>query len=193
MKFDRRNPPRALVILIMAVVAIGVGFLGDHLITAVERTVYPQKYETYVSAAAADFGIPEEAIYALIKVESDFDSAAVSGAGAVGLCQLLPSTFENLTDDILYEHLESGMLYDPETNIRYGACYLSRMYDRYGDWDLAFAAYNAGLGRVDGWLADPDLADGKGGLRKIPYKETRNHVKKVKKAWGMYEKLYGEN
>ncbi len=192
MGFDRRNPPRALVIMLLAVLAVGIGFLADHLITLAEKAAYPQEYNEYVEAYAERFGVPEEAIYALIKTESDFDSGAVSGAGAVGLMQLLPSTFEWLTDDILFEHLEPGMLYDPETNIRYGVCYLSRLYDRYADWELAFAAYNAGPGTVDGWLGDPAYADGEGGLKRIPYRETRQHVKKVKRAWDMYERLYGE-
>ena len=108
----------------------------------------------------------------------------------MGLCQIMPDTFLWLTDEVLFEHFEAGMLYDPETNIRYGTYYLSRLYDQFGDWSLAFAAYNAGPGRVEEWLADPDLVDGEGGLRKIPYKETRNYVKKMNRAWERYEKLY---
>ncbi len=191
MKFDRRNPPKALVIALLAVIAIGVGFLADQLITLVEKQIYPKDYAAYVEAAAEAYSIPEEVIYAMIKCESNFDSSAVSSAGAVGLCQLMPDTFLWLTDDILHEHFEPGMLYDPETNIRYGVCYLARLYDRFGDWELALAAYNAGPGRVDEWLSDPAYADGEGGLKKIPFRETRNHVKKVNKTWAKYEKLYG--
>ena len=105
---------------------------------------------------------------------------------------MMPETFEWLTDEILFDHLESGMLYDPETNIKYGTYLLSRFYDRYGDWELVFAAYNGGVGNVDEWLEDPEYADGDGGLKKIPFKETRQYVKKVTDAWDMYERLYGE-
>ena len=42
------------------------------------------------------------------------------------------------------------------------------------------------------WLADPEYSDGEGGLKKIPFRETRNYVKKVTDAWDMYERLYGE-
>ncbi len=191
MKFDRRNPPKALVIVILAVIAVGVGFLFDFLLTLLEKQIYPQDYATYVEASAEAYGVPEEVVYALIKCESDFDSGAVSRAGAVGLCQLMPDTFLWLTDDILYDHFEVGMLYDPETNIRYGVCYLSRLYDRFGDWSLAFAAYNAGPTRVSEWLEDPAYADGEGGLKKIPFRETRQYVKKMNKVWAKYEKLYG--
>ncbi len=190
MRHNRRNLPRAPVIFVIALLAIGIGFLADFLIACVEKQIYPRDYETYVQAASEDYGVPEEIIYAMIKVESDFDSGAVSSAGAVGLCQLMPDTFLWLTDEILYEHLEPGMLYDPETNIRYGVCYLARLYDRYNDWSLALAAYNAGPGNVDKWLEDSSYADGKGGLKKIPFRETRRHVKKVTDAWKKYEKLY---
>ena len=103
---------------------------------------------------------------------------------------IIPSTFKWLTNDILFEHLNEGMLFDPETNIRYGTYYLSYLYDRYGDWELALAAYNGGPGNVDKWLEDDAYADGKGGLQKIPFKETRQFVSRVSKAWEKYDKLY---
>ncbi len=191
MKFDRHNPPKALVIVCIAVIAVGMGFLGDFLITLVEKQIYPKDYAAYVEASAEQFSIPEEALYALIKCESGFDSSAVSSAGAVGLCQITPIAFEEVSEYVLYDHFEFGMMYDPETNIRYGACYLARQYDRFGDWKLALAAYNAGPTVVSDWLKNPDYADGEGGLKTIPYKETREYVKRVEKAWKTYEKLYG--
>ena len=106
---------------------------------------------------------------------------------------MMPETFTWLTDEILFDHLDEGMLYDPETNIKYGTYYLSRLYDRYGDWKLALAAYNGGQGNVDEWLEEPEYADGEGGLRHIPFKETRRYVKKVTDARDMYEKLYEWN
>ena len=176
----------------MALASIGLGFFGDFILTCLERNAYPRDYSEYVSVYAEKYGVPEELVYAVIRTESDFDSGAVSGAGAVGLMQLMPETFRWLTDEILFDHLESGMLYDPETNIRYGTYYLSALYDRYGDWELALAAYNGGLGNVDKWLADDRYADGEGGLKKIPFRETRQFVKRVTAAREKYEKLYAE-
>lgn len=191
-RFDWRNPSHGLVILFLALASIGLGFFGDFVLTCLERNAYPRDYSEYVSAYAEKYGVPEELVYAVIRTESDFDSGAVSSAGAVGLMQLMPSTFKWLTDEILFDHLESGMLYDPETNIRYGTYYLSALYDRYGDWELALAAYNGGLGNVDKWLADDRYADGEGGLKKIPFRETRQFVKRVTAAREKYEKLYAE-
>ena len=185
MKHDWKNPSRAVVIALIAVIAIGIGFLADFVITCFEKRAYPREYAQYVETYAEKYGVPETLIYAVIRTESSFDSGAVSRAGAVGLMQMMPETFQWLTDEILFDHLESGMLYDPETNVRYGTYYLSYLYDRYGDWDLALAAYNGGLGNVDKGLADEEYADGEGGLKKIPFKETRRYVKRVKRAWGI--------
>ncbi len=191
MKHESKGSRRALVIAILAVAAIGLGFLGDFIITCIEKNAYPREYAEYVEVYAEQYGVPENLVFAVIHTESSFDSGAISSVGAVGLMQMLPETFEWLTDEILFDHLESGMLYDPETNIKYGTYLLSRYYDRYGDWELTLAAYNGGPGNVDKWLEDPEYADGEGGLKKIPFKETRNYVKKVADARETYERLYG--
>jgi soluble lytic murein transglycosylase len=193
-KIDWKNPSRAVVISLLAVAAIALGFLTDFIITCFEKAAYPRDFSAYVETYSEAYGVPETVVYAVIRTESDFESGAVSGAGAVGLMQLMPSTFEWLTDDKLFEHLESGMLYDPETNIKYGTYCLSFLYDRYGDWELALAAYNGGLGNVDKWLEDDRYADadGEGGLKRIPFKETRQFVARVTDAWEMYERLYAK-
>ena len=192
MKYEGKSPIRATVIILLAVAAIGIGFLADFIITCFEKDAYPREYAEYVDVYAEAYGVPEILIYAVIRTESSFDSGAVSSAGAIGLMQMMPATFEWLTDEILFEHLEGGMLYDPETNIKYGTYLLSRFYDRYGDWDLALAAYNGGPGNVDEWLEDPAYADGEGGLKKIPFRETRQYVKKINDARATYERLYGD-
>ncbi|MBE6652110.1 MAG: lytic transglycosylase domain-containing protein [Ruminococcaceae bacterium] len=193
MKWNWRNPSRGIMIALLAVIAIGLGFLTDFIITCFEKNSYPQNYAEYVETYTEAYGVPESLVYAVIRTESGFDSGVVSSAGAVGLMQLMPDTFTWLTNEILFDHLESGMLYDPETNIKYGTYYLSRLYDRYGDWELALAAYNGGPGNVDEWLADPAYSDGEGGLSKIPFRETRRYVKKVTDAREVYERLYEKN
>ena len=189
--FDFRSHSRSLMIFLILVISVGLGFLFELCCTGVERLTHPKKYDDYVEVYAQRYDVPPHTVYAVMKSESDFDSAAVSSAGAVGLMQMTPATFDWLTHEILFEHLESGMLYDPETNIRYGVYYLSRLYDRYGDWAVALAAYNAGPTNVDEWLGNPDYADGEGGLAYIPFAETRNYVEKVSKAAKVYDRIYG--
>ena len=197
MKSARRKKTNyGLIVLIVLIISVLFGFIFDVAMTLVEKYIYqkPDEYVEYVEAYSAEFGVPEDLVWSVIKTESGFDSSAVSSKGAVGLMQLMPSTFEWLTDDILREYLGIGMLYDPETNIKYGTYYLSRLYNRFGDWDTAIAAYNGGEGNVSEWLNDKRYSDDGIKLKtdKIPdsYSETKNYVKKVNKALEKYKKLY---
>lgn len=158
----------------------------------IDRAMYPREYQTFVRHYAKQYDVPENLIYAIIRTESGFDPDAVSSVGAIGLMQVMPSTFRWLSDDMLGEGLADGMLYDPETNIRYGIYYLHRLYLRYGDWQTVCAAYNAGNGTVDRWLTDASLIDQRGELipDRIPIGETKAYVKKVKKAYESYCHLY---
>ena len=197
MKSARRKKTNyGLIVLIVLIISVLFGFIFDVAMTLVEKYIYqkPDEYVEYVEIYSAEFGVPEDLVWSVIKTESGFDSSAVSSKGAVGLMQLMPSTFEWLTDDILREYFGIGMLYDPETNIKYGTYYLSRLYNRFGDWDTAIAAYNGGEGNVSEWLKDKRYSDDGIKLKtdKIPdsYSETKNYVKKVNKALEKYKKLY---
>lgn len=178
-----------VVLLTLVAVCVSLYFIFE---PDIDRALYPREYSELVEKYAKQYDVPENLVYAVIRTESSFNPKAVSRAGAVGLMQMMPSTFRWLTDDILAEGLEDDALYDPEVNIRYGTYYLRRMYDRYGDWETALASYNAGSGNVDDWLLDPVLTDWRGHLiaQKIPFEETRNYVKKVVKAYDAYNRLY---
>ncbi len=190
-KRKKKHPFRLALIVVLALLLLGTA-LYFLLGPKIDRALYPREYQTYVERYAKQYDVPANLIYAVIRTESDFDSEAVSSVGAVGLMQMMPSTFRWLSDDMLGEHLEDGMLYDPETNIRYGVYYLRRLYDRYGDWPTACAAYNAGNGRVDGWLEDSSLTNLQGHLiiDRIPIGETRAYVRKIQKAYQAYQRLY---
>ena len=185
---------RPLAILLILAIAIVVGLTVDALWKIADRAVYPQKYSELVSKYAKEYNIPEDVIYATIKVESNFDPEAISVAGARGLMQMLPSTFEWLTgDEHLSENLTPNLLYDPEVNIRYGTYYLKYLYTKFDyNWDTACAAYNGGEGNVAKWLADTKYSDGNGNLTDFPreFGETRNYVKKIRQSRDTYQKLY---
>jgi len=102
----------------------------------------------YIREAAARFGIPEQWIRAVMHQESDGQEQAVSPVGAIGLMQIMPATYEELRD-------ENGLgddPFNPHDNILAGAAYIKQMYDRYGAPGF-LAAYNAGPGEVDDFLA----------------------------------------
>ena len=155
-----------------------------------ETRIYPrpERYAGIVSKYSAEYGVPEYVIYAVILSESSFDADAKSGAGAIGLMQLMPATFDWL---LMWtgEDLAPEMISDPETNVKYGTYLLRYLYLKYENWDTVYAAYNAGLGRVDGWLADPAYS-ADGALTDIPIEETKNYVVKVASAAVKYQELY---
>lgn len=190
-KTSKKRTLLTLLIVFLAFVAVCAA-LYLILEPDIDRALYPQTYSEYVTKYAEQYDVPVNLVYAVIRTESSFDPEAVSSAGAVGLMQMMPSTFRWLTDDMLGESLADEMLYDPETNVRYGVYYLRRLYDRYGDWTTACAAYNAGSGRVDGWLKDKTMTDLQGNLivSRIPFDETRAYVRKIQKAYLAYERLY---
>jgi soluble lytic murein transglycosylase-like protein len=100
---------------------------------------YKGEYLEIAKAAAARHGVPEDLYLRLVQQESGWNPTAVSPKGAVGLAQLMPSTADHLGVDID----------NPAENLDGGARYLRRMYDKFGSWRLALAAYNAGPGAVE--------------------------------------------
>lgn len=127
--------------------------------------------------------------HALIRQESNFDTAAKSPAGALGLMQLMPGTAGETRAKLGIPRPENGidaLLSDPAYNIMLGTAYLEQMLDRYsGSAVMAVAAYNAGPGRVDRWLkemGDPrNMSDDAmiDWIEMIPIYETRNYVQRV--------------
>ena len=180
---------RNLIILGIAVVALILGALFDHIMDVSEKHTYPREYSEYVELYSAEYGVPEAVIYAVIKTESNFDKNAVSSAPAFGLMQLTEETYEWVSGK-LGDKASAFAIYDPEVNIRYGVWYLSYLYGKFDSWDVAFAAYNAGPGHVMRWLEDSEYSSDGATLDHIPFKETRNYVEKVNKAIKKYNELY---
>jgi soluble lytic murein transglycosylase-like protein len=117
------------------------------------------RYDSLINAAAAKYGVDPALLKGLIRQESGFDSSSTSGAGAVGLTQLMPGTAAAL-----------GVTNpsDPAQSIDAGAHYLRQQLDSFGgDVQKALAAYNAGPGAVQRYGGVP------------PYSETQDYVRKV--------------
>lgn len=175
------------VILIIIALSILIGIVLGLIAKKIDKGIYPDDYSEIVEKYSLEFSVPENMIYATIKVESDFDKNACSNAGAIGLMQMLPSTYEWLADR-LGESFKESKLYDPDTSIKYGTYYLQYLYARFGSWELASIAYNWGEGNLSSWLSENSYSDGD--YEKIPVKETREYVKRINEARKMYSKLY---
>ena len=146
------------------------------------RARYPLEYEHIVSAHAQNYDLDPTLLAAVIYAESRFDPDVESEAGAVGLMQLLPDTAKGIAVRTGGARFVVSDLRDPEINVRYGSWYLDHLRGRYeGDLRLALAAYHAGQGNVDRWLADG------GG---IAFAETRAYVDEVERVRRVYAKAY---
>ncbi len=148
------------------------------------RATFPRPYLEEVEGAGVEMSL----VYAVMRAESGFDEGAVSERGAVGLMQLLPETAEFVCGREGWE-FDKTKLGEGEYNLRIGCAYLRYLLGKFLP-ETAVAAYNAGEGRVLGWLRDPACsADGEH-LAAIPYPETARYVKKVLKFRKIYDFFY---
>ena len=162
---------------------------GLRLLEGGLRLLYPQRYTELVERETAEFDLEPNLVYAIIKTESGFDPQARSHADAMGLMQLTQETFDWILS--LYPTEDgSGDIWDPGDNIHCGCALLRLLLDQYGTVEVALAAYNAGMGNVSGWLESGDYSHDGETLHTIPYPETDAYVRKVQRAYRIYEKLY---
>ena len=173
-----------IAVALALVASVAFGFIYDFLMTASQRDLYRREYSSTVRKYAAEYGVDEALVYAVIKTESNFDPNAESSAGAMGLMQLTPETFLDVADRLLGEEISENDILDPEINIRCGVRYLAWLIETFESEKAAVAAYNAGPGRVSEWLEED------GELNSIPIGETRIYVSKVLHAKDIYERLY---
>ena len=132
-------------------------------------------------------------IHAIARQESQFDRKIVSRAGARGLMQLMPGTARDTAGKIGVGYSMSS-LDDPAYNMQLGSWYFGRLMDTYrGSYPLAVAAYNAGAGNVNKWIAqngDPRATgDILGWIEAIPFGETRSYVQRVLENAVVYDLL----
>ena len=154
-----------------------------------QRFVYPQKFDALVEEYAAEYALEPALLYAVIRTESAFLPGAVSEAGAKGLTQIMPETFEWLQTKT-GETLATEALHEPRVSIRYGALFLHLLQEEFSETETVIAAYHAGRTRVNGWLDDPRFSSDGKTLAQIPTPKTAHYVKKVTRALAKYESLY---
>lgn len=151
------------------------------------RLAYPRAYWPQVFTSSTSHGLDPLLVLAVIREESRFDPRVVSGAGAVGLMQLLPSTARG----VLGGPVDPARLKSSGVNIAAGTAYLARLIQRFqGSVPLALGAYNAGPGGVRR-QADLARTDLDRYVEELPYAETREYVQRVLQSYGIYRWLYG--
>ena len=182
---------RTVVIISIILLSVLIGFAYYLIGGAVDRGAHPrpEQYSAYIERYSSEYGVPEYIVYAVILEKSGFVSNLVSEDGRVGLMQISPDTFRWLLT-LTKETLEPGMLYEPETNIRYGTYMMSYLYTKYNRWETVYVAMEAGVNATEVWKDDPAYADANGNFIKIPDADVEREVKKIEKSADMYMKLY---
>ena len=180
--------------MLIVVLCLGVGWYRQQ--KELHRfDAYPIRYAAEVNAAAAEFDLEPAYLYAVILAESSFRPDAVSSVGALGLMQVMPETGEWIAGKLdLSDSFTADMLTDPALNVRFGSWYLRYLLNRYdGDKRCASAAYHAGQGTVDAWLADPSMSPDGHTLSAIGYETTDYYVNKVLSNYEKYLALLSQD
>ena len=157
------------------------------------RALYPLRHEDSIIKHSQSYGLDPYLVMGIISAESRFDETAISHKNAKGLMQLREETAEWCVEKFNINTTHER-IYEPDTNIMIGCCYLSYLLELFGgEVRTAVAAYNAGQGNVSEWLKNPSYSpDGKK-LENIPFPETEAYVEKVSNRQNIYRKLYNKN
>lgn len=180
------NLKKIIAFLIIAIIL----FLGGQY--AVKKYVFPYKYQEYIEKYSEEYDLDPLLVLAVMKAESGFDKDSTSNKGAKGLMQIMDSTGNWIAGEIGVQYFMPYMLYDAETNIKFGCWYLKNLNTQFSDLNTALAAYNAGSGNVTEWLADNEYSDDGVTLKYIPFNETKKYVDKINVNYKIYQYLYGD-
>lgn len=184
---------RTLAVLALTIaLAAAAGFIVYHSDWFQKEYFYPFPYKEKVFHYGLENEVDPFLIAAVIRTESKFVAAARSPKGAMGLMQMMPETARWVAGQVGQESFRDAMLNDPETSIRFGAWYLASLKKEFdGNEVLVLAAYNGGRGNVNQWSRQLGWGKDFRDTDRIPYKETREYVKKVLAARERYRALYG--
>lgn len=178
---------RVLPLLALAVTLGLCGAVELAPTTLARQLLYPVSDVSAIEDSAARHGVDPELVCAVIKCESGWDAGAVSSAGAQGLMQVMPDTARSLVEMGLVDgsRWDASDLSDPATNIEFGCAYLGYLQDRLSSTEEIVAAYNAGIGTVQGWLDDGGVIPDD-----IAFAETKAYLQKVTLAYEGYQRSY---
>jgi soluble lytic murein transglycosylase len=164
---------------------------GQQLPAEILQVIYPLTYWDAIRRHSNARGLDPYLVAALIAQESTFDPGIKSVANAWGLMQLVPATGRRLARSLGIRSFTTGSLTNPETNIRLGTLYFSRLVEQFGGTYYALASYNAGESRIVRWKAERPGLDEDEFIDDIPFPETQNYVKRILGTAEDYRILYG--
>ncbi len=150
--------------------------------------LYPLAYIDEMQAAASQQKINPLLVISVTRQESKFDPETQSGAGALGLMQVIPPTAQFAAAKI---NLSTYSLIKPADNIQLGTWYLGYVHDQVQNDSLqAIAGYNAGPGNVSKWMTELGTTDPDEFVERIPFEETQGYVRNVFGNYWNYLRTY---
>ncbi len=185
----RKKFLNSVVIILILAFSVCCGFAYDHLYTRWQMHEYPRQYNDTVVACYYEYAVPVSVIYGAIKIESDYDSALLSDESEIGLMQLTRAEYDILSAEI-GKKTDSGLLFEPQTNIEIGTYKISKLFEKYQHWRAVYAALYAGERTVDSWIANKENLDEEGNLLIIPDRDAEKYVDKFEKTVEIYRNLY---
>lgn len=158
------------------------------------QITYPWAYAARIKEQGQLRKVDPYLIHALIREESRYFPKALSRSQAIGLMQLLPGTAFGVGKRIGVPLSSKEDVFIPDNNIKLGTAYLEYTLKRFnGNAMLAVASYNGGPNAVKSWVDKFNAAGGKDWdyfVEEIPFRETRDYVRKVFGSYFVYETLY---
>lgn len=155
------------------------------------EALFPRPYWTDLKKYSSNNALDPFLVASLIRQESEFNPNAVSRANAVGLMQLLPKVGKGVARQEKIKHFTPQELFTPGVNLRLGTRYFRSMVDKFGAFEYALAAYNAGADRVVTWMNYGKYRDPQEFVESIPFTETREYVQAILRNESVYKQLYG--
>jgi soluble lytic murein transglycosylase len=155
------------------------------------EALFPKPYWVDLKRFSSQNELDPYLVASLIRQESEFNPNAISRANAVGLMQLLPVTGKKVAKEVKLHHFNTSQLYTPTVNLQLGTRYFKSMVDKFGSFEYALAAYNAGSDRVEDWLSAGKYRDAQEFVESIPFTETREYVQAILRNANVYKQLYG--
>jgi soluble lytic murein transglycosylase len=155
------------------------------------EALFPRPYWTDLKRYSTRNELDPFLVASLIRQESEFNAGAISHKNAVGLMQLLPVTGKKVAKEEKLRHFNANQLFTPGVNLQLGTRYFKTMVDKFGSFEYALAAYNAGSDRVEDWLAAGKYRDPQEFVESIPFTETREYVQAILRNASVYRQLYG--
>ncbi|MFT5346561.1 MAG: soluble lytic murein transglycosylase, partial [Dinoroseobacter sp.] len=159
---------------------------------ASEGEILHRAYHPLTDLADANLTINPALTLSIARRESEFDPVVISGAGAMGLMQVMPRTGQETASKMGLAFSQDRLLSDPAYNARLGSDYIRRQIEDFGTaLTLVASAYNAGPSRPRAWInrfGDPrlDSVDVIDWIEHVPFTETRNYIMRVTESRVVY-------